>query len=422
VSFDHDALAAEVFGTGHGNDDDGPSMNGAAPKLTLAADWLAGEPMDPTRTPGEPMAPLPGTPLPPGMAVLVSGPTGGGRSMFAEVLHYDSARAGVSSAYLGAEITRDEYDARAAEIASCRGDALTPELREALQRARYLDLPETISHAWVDPDAWVAAIVARYRWLTLDPFSHVASALALDFESNTDYEKFHDRLIGPLIRAGVTVLSADNIGHADDAKTRAKGASAKQDRADLHLSCARSTNPPGLAITAKKVRSVRAGITRGDEWLFARDTLRLVPRERDTTDTPNTFRPTAVMAKVSAAIERNPGLSKRAIRETVGGKSATVLLALELLISEGYVRPEAEQDGRKTQRHYPANPYTEPTAPQPLPNRSPDTVLPTAPRGPHSVGGGTVAVADNNGHHNHDRSPQLTDALTHSEGPESRKP
>jgi hypothetical protein len=395
----------------------GANANGATP--TPAADhWIEGEPMDPARTPGEPMTPIAGTPLPPGQAVLVSGPTGGGRSMLAEVLHYDSARAGVPSAYFGAEITRDEYDARAAEIASRRGDALTPELREALQLARYLDLPEAITRAWTDP----AAIVARYRWITLDPLSHVASALGLDFDSNTEYARFHDTLVGPLTRAGVTVLTADNIGHADDAKTRPKGASAKGDRADVSLSCARAANPPGLAIKAAKVRSVRAGIARGDEWLFVHDTLRIVSRERDQTDRPRTFRPTAFMAKISAALERDPGLSKRAIRVAVGGKSETVDLALELLVSEGYVR--VETDGRGG-HHHPVRPYSEPTVPtvtRPCPDRDPDTLpIDRDPVTP-PLKGGTVTVTGENGDKPTNRDPLAADALRHSEGPETRNP
>jgi hypothetical protein len=422
MSFDHDALAAEVFGTGHGNDDDGPSMNGGAPTLTLAADWLAGEPMDPARTPGEPMTPLPGTPLPPGQVILLTGPTGGGRSMLAEAMHYDSARAGVPSAYFGAEITRDEYDARSAEIASRRGDKLTPELRGELQRARYMDLPEAITRAWADPTAWLATIAERYRWITLDPLSHVASALGLDFDSNTEYAKFHDGLVGSLARAGVTVLMCDNIGHSDDAKGRAKGASAKGDRADVTLSCSRAANPPGLAIKATKVRSVRAGITRGDEWLFARDTLQVARRERDDTDTPATFRPTGLMQRVSEAVERDPGLSKRAIRESVRGKGATVDLALELLIAEGFVRVER---AGQTNHHHHVRPYTEPTVSTvspPCPAPCPDTLLDTVSPCPPPFRGDTQDTDTGNNHNGANRVPRTTEALTHSEGPESRKP
>jgi len=414
--------AAETFGTADPPEldayDSGASANGATP----AGHWLDGEPMDPARTPGEPMTPLAGTPLPPGQAILLTGPTGGGRSMLAEAMHYDSGRAGVPSAYFGAEITREEFDARSAEIASRRGDELTPELRAALQPARYLDLPEALARAWEDPAAWLAAIVERYRWITLDPLSHVASALALDFDNNTEYARFHDRLVGPLTRAGVTVLMADNIGHSDDAKTRAKGASAKQDRADVHLSCARSTNPLGLAITAKKVRSVRAGITRGDEWLFAHKSLRIVARERDQTDQPSDFRPTAIMAKVSAAVERETGLNKRGIRDAVRAKAEHVDLAIRLLIAEGYITPE--RDGTAT-RHHHIKPYSEPTVSTvsaPCPTPCPDTPQLTVSPCPPPFREDTDTDTGNNGHGPTERVPQPADALTHSDGPESRKP
>lgn len=61
------------------------------------------------------------------------------------------------------------------------------------------------------------------------------------------------------------------------------------------------------------------------------------------------FRPTTLMERVSRAVEAEGGLSKRSIRTAVAGKSATVDLALDVLINEGYIEPRP--DGRAT-RHY----------------------------------------------------------------------
>jgi hypothetical protein len=89
------------------------------------------------------------------------------------------------------------------------------------------------------------------------------------------------------------------------------------------------------------------------------------------------FRPTHLMERVSLAIEAQPGLSKRAVRETVGGKAKAVDLALEILISEYYVDPR--RDGQAT-RHHSLKPYHEDSdtgnrvpVSQPCPDRVPDT-------------------------------------------------
>jgi hypothetical protein len=330
--------------------------------------------MDPDATPAEPMPALPGFPfLHAGAGAVIVGPTGAGRSSLVQAGLYDAARASMHSLYLGGEVTRAEFNARAAALAAVRGDEVDDSLRAELGRVRYLDLSDAISFAWAEPQEWTAGITVAYQILAIDPVSAVASALMLDFDkSNDDWVRFYDKLIRPLTAGGVTVLLLDNVGHAEEAKRRAKGASAKSDRADLTFSCALCAEPVGLLIKAHKVRSVRAGFQRGDEWLFAKDTHRILVRGRGE-DHGSTFRPTGQMQRVSEAVEQEPGLSKRAIRATVGGKAATVDLALELLISEGNIA--ANQDGQAT-RHRSIKPYREPTVStvsQPCPAPCPDT-------------------------------------------------
>ena len=70
--------------------------------------------------------------------------------------------------------------------------------------------------------------------LSIDVPDDALMALSLDFDkSNDDWVRFFDRLIQPVTAAGVTTLLIDNVGHSEEAKRRAKGASAKSDRADL---------------------------------------------------------------------------------------------------------------------------------------------------------------------------------------------
>jgi hypothetical protein len=337
--------------------------------------YLAGRPMDPLAIPPDPLPPLAGLPfMHTGAAAVIVGPTGGGRSALIQAGFYDAARASLRAVYLGSEISEAEFNARAAALAAARGDDLDSALQRELAGVRYLDLAETILAAWSDPDTWVAGVTTAYELVGIDPVSAVASALMLDFDkSNDDWVRFFDKLIQPLTARGVAVLLVDNVGHAEEAKRRAKGASAKSDRADLTFSCSPSTQPAGLLVKAQKVRSVRAGFRRGDEWLFEKDTQRITPRGEVESRAP-TFRPTRLMQRASEVIEDNDGLSRNAIRTAVGGRSENIGLALELLIQEGYV--DTARQGQ-TNRHTSIKPFrdaTSSTVSQPVPNRFPDTV------------------------------------------------
>ncbi|MGC2374259.1 MAG: hypothetical protein WA484_10330 [Solirubrobacteraceae bacterium] len=373
-----------------------------------ADDWLVGTPMDPLAVAVEPLPRLPGFPfLHAGSGAMIVGPTGRGRSSLIQACLYDSALAGESCAYLGCEVTAEEFNVRATIKAQLRGDPIDDQLRAKLERVRYLDLPSVVAHAWVHPDLWVETVVARYALIALDPLSAAASALDLDFDkSNAEFIKFYDRLIQPLTSRGVAVAIVDNVGHAEEARTRAKGASAKQDRADLTFSCTLSTTPPGLIIKAGKVRSVRAGFQRGDEWIFLKENQRIVARDRNDTEDRAAFRPTTIMRRVSEAIEQDEGLTRRAIRTTIGGRAEYVDLAIELLVSEGYI--EAHKDGQ-AHRHQSIRPYREDnndtptvsTVSTPCPNRVPDTLTDTVShRVPHPVG-----VGPGTGHGSEDPEP-----------------
>ncbi len=287
---------------------------------------------------------------------------------------------------------------------------------------RHLDLAEVLPRARTEPDEWVEEIAASYVWIAIDPLSAVASALGVDFDSNREYCDFYDQLILPLAQQGVGTVLVDNVGHSEEARARAKGASAKQDRADVTLSCALSTNPAGLIVKAGKVRSVRAPFHRGSEWLFTKDTQRIMPREGSAEEPASIFRPTEFMEKISRAIERDPGLSKRAPRSALGGRHSTVDLALELLIAEGFVT--VENHGRAI-RHTSAKPYRDREcahAPDMRPTCAPGTVESNVPHVPHPLQGGTgtgtVDGHERNGNCAHDADDELDRLQTKfGEGP-----
>jgi len=321
----------------------------------MTADWLRGEPMNPRAQPIEPMATFPGVPfLHRNTGTIIVGPTGGGRSSLLETILYDAAFDGIRSAYLGSEISQAEFDTRAGSLVKLRGHNLDDETCEMLGSCvRYLDLRDTIAHAWSNPQQWIDGIVKNYELLAIDPISAVASALGMNFDNeNAPFVNFYTTLIQPLVTAGLAVVLVDNVGHAEEAKARAKGASAKQDCPDLTFSC--SLAPNGLVITAKKVRPKRAAFARDDKWLFTKDTQEIQSFGGATQST--SFRPTNIMHKISVAVETAPGMSARKIRESVGGNAKNVDLALALLVDESYI--ERRQNGQKYE-HFSAEPFTD---------------------------------------------------------------
>lgn len=320
--------------------------------------------MDPTATPPEPVPALPGFPfLPPATCAILVGPTGSGRSSAVEACAYDAAKAGLRIAYGGSEVTQYEFDARAAHLAHVRGDEIDDDLRAALARVRYLDIAGVIARAWDEPAAFVEGISSSYDVVILDPLSAVESATGLNFEQrNSDFVRFYDVLVQPCIKRGVSFVLPDNVGHAIEARNRAKGASAKQDRADLTLSC--RPVPNGLAIRVGKVRSIRSGLRHGDEWVFIRDTQTIERSASEPTAADDDFKPTVLMARVSKFVEANPGASQNAVKAGVKGRDKYVERSLRLLVEEGYVDRRTKG---QTSRHYSIRPFQD-IADEPRPN------------------------------------------------------
>jgi hypothetical protein len=337
-----------------------------------AEDWLTGSPMDPAAQAPEPLPTIPGFPfLHRGAGAVIVGPTGGGRSSLIQACAYDAAPHGVRVAYLGSEVTEGEFNARAADLARRREDPIDSTLRDQLANVRYLNLASTIAHAWEHPDQWAQEIPDRFDVVAIDPISAVASTLGLDFDkSNAEFVRFYDLLVQPLAAAGVAVAMLDNVGHAIEARARAKGASAKQDRADLTFWCKVKAQPVGLIITAGKVRTVRAPFHRGDAWSFDRATQRIARTEAHTIDAAP--RPTVLMERISLTVESSPGLNRTAIRNAVHGRAADILGAVDTLISENYIAERTEH-GRRG--HHSIRPFRKDdddgsAVPDPFPSRS----------------------------------------------------
>jgi len=374
-----------------------------AQQATTTPSWITGAPMDPLAVAVEPVPAIPGFPfLHRGAAALVSGPTGGGRSSLVQACAYDASRSALNIAYLGAEVTEGEFNARAADLASRRRDPIDQALTADLAHVRYLSLVTVITRAWASADEWINGIAAQFDVVAIDPISSVASALDFDFDkSNAEFVTFYDRLIQPLVDRGVAVLLLDNIGHATEARSRAKGASAKQDRADLTFSCVLKAHPASLIITARKVRSVRAPFKRGDEWLFDRET-QTVTRQSESGPGEEAWKPTTLMERVSLELERDDGLSRNEIRKRVEGKASYIDQAIAILVDDQHV--DIQPDG-KANRHHLLTPYRVPES-QPSPNQVPDPVEEPGPTESLYVVGDEGAGPGSTAHTTTDRVPQ----------------
>lgn len=87
--------------------------------------------------------------------------------------------------------------------------------------------------------------------------------------------------------------------------------------------------------------------TRSDVVLIAH----LMPPGNETGRAGDTFEPTILMEKISRAVQLTPGLSKKAIEEMTNGKATTKRLALELLVTRGYIQAKQESRGRISHHH-----------------------------------------------------------------------
>ena len=233
-------------------------------------DWLVGSPMDPCAVASDPLPPLPGFPfLHAGMGAVISGPSGKGRSSAVIACAYDAACEGLRVLYLGSEVTEDEFNARARLLMDKREDD-SEDVRSHLARVRYLDLRETLARAHGSPAEWLAGVGPHYDVIIIDPLNDALSVVRdrRNRAEGIEYVEFYGSLIEPLRAHGTAVLMLDNVGHADDAKDRPLGTSAKMHKADLLFSCSALEDPPRLQIVATKVRSVRAAFKNGMAWVI----------------------------------------------------------------------------------------------------------------------------------------------------------
>jgi len=236
------------------------------------------------------------------------------------------------------------------------------------------------------------AIDRRPALAVIDGVTEAFSRNGLNPLDNSDVANWLDLLPRRITRAGIPTVTLDHVVKDREQRGRyAIGAQHKLAGVDVAYSL-KVIEPFGRGrdgLVVIKVEKDRPGRVRE----FAKDgqvallkatsrpdgsvSLSLEPPDLEATP----FRPTGQMERISLAVETDPGLSKRAIREAVRGKRAVADLALEMLISERYI--DVRRDGQ-TCCHHSLKPYREadedpqrgPVA-QPWPDRGPDTVKPS---------------------------------------------
>jgi hypothetical protein len=264
------------------------------------------------------------------------------------------------------------------------------------ERFRYVRPDEPITDAARD-----ALIGLSPALVVIDGLTEALAVEALDMANNQDVAEFYKRLARPFARAGAAVLLIDHVVKDREARGRyAIGAQHKLAgvdvayRLDVAQPCGRgreglvkitvTKDRPGF-IREHAVDRERIAMMRLTSQPDGAVTVTLEPPE----GAGSTFRPTVLMARVSRAVAESPGLSKRAIREAVSGRNTAKDLALELLVSEGYV--DAKPDGQAV-RHHSIRPFEEPDRAhraQPCPDRAPGAGAHRAPPLTGGAGHGT---------------------------------
>lgn len=123
----------------------------------------------------------------------------------------------------------------------------------------------------------------------------------------------------------------------------------------------------------KTIAEFTLDATTSDEIL----TAHLMPPGEASGRKGDTFEPTYLMEKISRYVQANPGMSKKAIEGAMNGRAGTIRLALELLVSRGYIG--LKSGPRNSLQHHHIKPYydTDPDTPDSTDQGSHDPSEPT---------------------------------------------
>lgn len=244
-------------------------------------------------------------------------------------------------------------------------------------RARFLYIqPEDDYHATEEATAAFVALTKRpLDLVVVDGVTDSLSLFRLDGRQESDYSKWNDMLPKRLAkRTGAAVVQIDHV--IKDAESRGRwavGSQAKMNAltgAGYRIDVTRDVLGEGkrgrveMHIVKDRPGQIRAhcGPKRADRSQHAAtvvidstdgETIRIsfeapTSTKDDATSEETTFRPTALMARVSDALEKGhlgtaPSLS--AIEKDITGKRDYIRAAVDILIEEGYIVRTAKGQG-----------------------------------------------------------------------------
>lgn len=230
-------------------------------------------------------------------------------------------------------------------------------------RLGYVRPHEPLSHAEGD---LVAELALEPDLVVLDGVTEAMQLAGMKLEDNADVAAFMAALPRRFADAGSAVLMIDHVVKDRESRGRyAIGGQHKLAAVDVAFSL-KVLEPFGrgksgaVAIQLEKDRpghlraladGKRIAVMRVDAASDGEFTIDLEPPGEHR---PGGFRPTVLMERVSEFVAANPGLSKNAIRAGVKGRNDAVDLALELLVSEKFVRVAVE--GQR-HLHHPVRPF-----------------------------------------------------------------
>jgi hypothetical protein len=252
--------------------------------------------------------------------------------------------------YVDQEMTEDDWQARLEDMGYGEGDAQI--LNDRLHLAQL--------QTWPPMDTFLggAAVLAeQQRWgaqlVVIDTASKVVKGP--ENENDTHAALYRNTLV-PLKRSGCAVVVLDHTGK--DLERGARGGSAKTDNVDLAFELlVRGTDLLSLRCSHARFRDPAL-----EHPVFIRRELSplrhaLEEHHDPPSGTPGAVRPTHLMERVSRYVEANPNMSKNAILTAVNGKKEFKSLAIDILVSEGYLH--MQRVGKQQQGYTSIAPYRE---------------------------------------------------------------
>lgn len=259
-------------------------------------------------------------------------------------------------------------------------------------------LPQLRNHfAYIRPDrplddhgrAQLAPAITNTDLVILDGVTEAMTTHGYDLNSNADSASFQALLPRWIADHGPAVAMIDHVIKDKEKQDRfALGAQHKLAGIDGAAYILKNIQPFGRGkrgLSKVEVAKDRPGHVREHTFgktiaEFSLDATgsdvvlitHLSPPGADSGRPGQPFEPTILMEKISHYVALNPGLSKKAIEDVINGKTATKRLALELLVTRGYVLAKTESRGRIA--HYHVKPF--------LPDDDPDEHLADGTLGP----------------------------------------